>query len=189
MARRNTLSKRLADLDSKPKSSGPPMPGQRQEDDKPIDGVVFVMMNLIVLFGIIVAAVFFGTNSIESSIENEIADTLLANGVTEVEVIATARDVLVVGEVPSEDLIDEIIDYIGTVPGVVTFETNLRVRVVQEPTEVIITADPINLEWTAAGATVSGNVSSQDYLDAFLLSLGDTFGNVESSGAGIVSAG
>ena len=72
MARRNTLSKRLADLDSKPKSSGPPMPGQRQEDDKPIDGVVFVMMNLIVLFGIIVAAVFFGTNSIESSIENEI---------------------------------------------------------------------------------------------------------------------
>ena len=89
MARRNTLSKRLADLDSKPKSSGPPMPGQRQEDDKPIDGVVFVMMNLIVLFGIIVAAVFFGTNSIESSIENEIADTLKANGVTEVEVIAT----------------------------------------------------------------------------------------------------
>ncbi|NND02125.1 MAG: OmpA family protein [Acidimicrobiia bacterium] len=181
MARGSKLSKRLRELDSKPTSGGTPMPGQRKEDDKPIDGVVFAMMNLIILAGLVIGAVIFGTRSIESGLEERISTTLKNNGVTEVEVRATARDVLVVGEVPSEELIDSVIDYVANVPGVLTYEANLRVRVEVDPGEIEIESDPINLAWTATGAVVTGNVSSQDYLDAFLLSLEDTFGSVDAT--------
>ncbi len=182
MARGSKLSKRLRDLDSKPAPSGQPMPGQRQPDDKPIDGVVFVMMNVIILTGLIMAAVIFGTRTIESGLEDRISTTLKNNGVTEVEVRATARDVLVVGEVPSEALIASVVDYLANVPGVMTYETNLRVKVVVDPGDIEIKAAPINLVWTADGATVSGNVSSEDYLDAFILSFEETFGTVDASG-------
>lgn len=179
----SNLSKRLRDLDKKPKSSGPPMPGQRDSDnDKPIDSVVFAMMTLTALFGLVLLAVIFGTRSIERGLEERIQNTLRANGITEVEVRATARDVLVVGKVPSEDLIEKVVDYVAGVPGVMSFETNLRVEVVEDPGVVKISADPIVLEWTAAGATVGGNLSTQETVDAVVMSLTETFGEVDATG-------
>jgi len=158
------------------------MPGQREPDDKPIDGIVFLMMNLIVMSALIVGAVIFGTRTIESGLEERISETLKREGVTEVEVRATAQHVLVVGAADSQETIDQIIDYVATVPGVETFESNLRVKIVVDPGELVIAADPINLAWTAAGATVSGNVSSDDFRDAFVLSFEDTFGTVDATG-------
>jgi OOP family OmpA-OmpF porin len=182
MARKNSLSKRLRDLDSKPSPSGTPMPGQRKEDDKPLDGIVFLMMNLVIFAGLVIGAVIFGTRTIESGLEDRIKTTLENNDVTVLEVRATARDVLVVAEVDSEDVIDQVNEYVANVPGVITAETNLRVKIVTEPGEIVIESEPINLAWTAQGATVTGNVSSNDYLDAFVLSFEETFGTIDATG-------
>ena len=62
------------------------------------------MMSLTGLFGLVLLSVIFGTRSIESGLEERIETTLKNNGITEVEVRAEARDVLVVGEVPSEEV-------------------------------------------------------------------------------------
>lgn len=179
----SNLSKRLRDLDKKkPKSGGPPIPGQREsDDDKPIDSVVFIMMSMTAVLGLMLLAVMFGSRSIDRGLEERILNTLEANGISDVEVISSAREVLVVGEVPSEDLITKVIDYVAGVPGVIDYETNLRVVVPVEPGEVRIVADPIILEWTATGATVEGNLSDQETIDAIVLSLEDTFGAVDSS--------
>lgn len=176
------LSKRLRDLD-KPRSGAPPIPGRESsDDDRPIDAVVFVMMALTGLLALIVFAVFFGMRSIEGGLEDRIADGLEARGVTEVEVRATARDVLVVGVVSSEDQIEEALAFIEGLDGVVSHETNLRVKVVRDPGEIKIESDPIVITWDAGAATVVGNVSSSDVKDALELSLRDTFGQVDMSG-------
>lgn len=176
------LSKRLRDLD-KPRSGAPPIPGRESSnDDRPIDAVVFVMMALTGLLALIVFAVFFGMRSIEGGLEDRIADGLEARGVTEVEVRATARDVLVVGVVSSEDQIEEALAFIEGLDGVVSHETNLRVKVVRDPGEIKIESDPIVITWDAGAATVVGNVSSSDVKDALELSLRDTFGQVDMSG-------
>jgi OOP family OmpA-OmpF porin len=178
------LSKRLRDLDNKkPRPNLPPMPGQRDpNDDKPMDGVVFVMMSMTGLVALIVLAVFFGTRSIESGLENKIAADLEGFEVTEIDVRAEARDVLVVGLVSDEARIEEVVEYLASLEGVTSFETNLQVRIEIDPGEVQISAEPIAISWTPTGATVVGNASSQDFMDAFLLSLEDTFGAVDAAG-------
>lgn len=178
------LSKRLRDLDKKkPRPNMPPMPGQRDpDDDKPVDGVVFVMMSMTGLVGLIVLAVFFGARSIESGLETKVAEDLAQFEVTEIEVRAEARDIFVIGIVPDEARIEEVVEYLATVEGVTSYETNLQVRIEVEPGELLITAEPITISWTAGGATVAGNASTADFRDAFLLSLEDTFGTIDATG-------
>lgn len=185
----SNLSKRLRDLDKKPdrsKAPGNPMPGQRdQDDDRQMDTVVFVMLGLTILMALIVFAVIFGTRTIERGLESTIEATLKANDLTGVEVRATGRDVLVVGEVNEEDQIQGVIDYVISVDGVMSAETNLRVKVPDRVFETTTPSDPIIVTWDASGATVVGTTSTQEVLDAIVDSLATEFGTLDASGLSV----
>jgi len=179
------LSKRLRELDKKKTSrpGAPRMPGELDPDnDRPMDAVVFIMMSVTGLFALIVLAAFFGVRSIENGLEAKIAEDLAQFEVTQIDVIAEARDVVVAGLVPDEERIEEVLAYLGGVEGIHDFEANLQVKIEIEPGEIQISADPIVVAWNATGATVVGNTSSASFQEALILSLEDTFGDVDASG-------
>ncbi len=159
------------------------MPGESDRDsDRPIDGVVFAMMSLMGLLALIVASVIFGTRSIERGLEQRIEENLAAAGLTDLEVEVTGRDVLVFGDVPTEELIADVIVYMESLEGVISAETNIRVVVPREPTDVKIASDPMVVTWDPTGATATGTASSQDVVDAIVMSLEGKFGTLDSSG-------
>ncbi len=182
----NNLSKRLRELDKKPASNRPPnlppMPGQLDDDGRPMDGVVFAMMSLIGLLALIVLGVVFGTKSIEQGLEERITQTLHGGGLTGLEVQVKGRDVLVFGDVPQEENIGQAIAYVESLEGVVSAETNIRVVVPRTPTEVAVASDPIVLTWDQSSATVVGTASTQENLDAIVASLESKFGSLDASG-------
>ncbi|MCP3974884.1 MAG: OmpA family protein [bacterium] len=187
----SNLSKRLRDLDktSQPdrtRPSGNPMPGQRKEEDgRQMDTVVFVMLGLTILMALVVFAVIFGTRTIEIGLETTIEETLKANDITNIEVRATGRDVLVVGEVNEEAQIQAVIDYVGSVEGVMHAETNLRVKVPDRVFETTTPSDPIVVTWNGSSATVTGTTSTQEVLDAIADSLASEFGSLDASGLSV----
>lgn len=186
----SNLSKRLRDLDNKSKASGKPggspMPGQRDpDDDRQMDGILFAMLVVTVLTALVVFAAIFGTRSIEQGLEAEIEGTLKANNISDIEVRATGRDVLVVGKVPEEEQIQQVIDYLAGLEGVISAETNLQVKVPERTFETTTPSDPIIVTWDTAGATVVGTTSTQEVLDAIVLSLEGEFGNLDASGLSV----
>jgi outer membrane protein OmpA-like peptidoglycan-associated protein len=182
----NNLNKRLRELDKKPASKRPPnlppMPGQLDDDGRPMDGVVFAMMSLIGLLALIVLGVVFGTKSIERGLEERITQTLHGGGLTGLEVKVKGRDVLVFGDVPQEENIGQVIAYVESLEGVISAETNMRVVVPRTPTDVAVASDPIVLTWDHSGATVVGTASTQENVDAIVASLESSFASLDSSG-------
>jgi outer membrane protein OmpA-like peptidoglycan-associated protein len=182
----NNLNKRLRELDKKPASkrppSLPPAPGQHDDGGRPMDGVVFAMMSLIGLMGLIILGVIFGTKSIDRGLEARIERHLQESGLTELEVQVEYRDVLVFGDVSAEEQIGEVIAYVDSLEGVISAETNMRVVVPREPTEVIILSDPIVVSWDRSSASVVGTASNQGNIDAIVMSLEGKFGSIDASG-------
>jgi len=182
----NKVNKRLRELDRKPASARPPglppLPGQAADDGRPMDGVVFAMMSLTGMLVLIILGVIFGTRSIERGLAETITQSLQAAGLTELEVEVEGRDVLVFGDVPTEENIGAVIAYVESLEGVISLETNMRVVVPREPSEVQIMSDPIIVTWDQTSASVAGTVSTQDNVGAIVASLESDFGSIDATG-------
>jgi outer membrane protein OmpA-like peptidoglycan-associated protein len=182
----NSVNKRLRELDKKPASARPPglppMPGQADDAGRPMDGVVFAMMSLTGLLALIILGVIFGTRSIERSLAETITQSLQAAGLTELEVEVEGRDVLVFGDVPQEENIGAVVSYVESLEGVISLETNMRVVVPREPSDVKIVSDPIIVTWDQTSASIVGTASNQDNVDAIVGSLESEFGSIDSTG-------
>ena len=180
----SSLSKRLSELDKKkPRASSAPFPGQREpDDDRPMDGVVFSMMSLTGLLVLVVLGVVFGMKSIESGLEEQIRQDLAVFELADLEVQAKARDVLVIGAVTEEATIAVVEEYLAQSDAIMSYETNLRVRVVRDPGEQTVTPDPIVVSWTPSGAQVVGNTSTDSVREAIIMSLEDIYGSVDATG-------
>lgn len=159
------------------------MPGQADSDGgRPMDGVVFAMMALIGLSGLIVIGVIFGTKSIERGLEERIHQNLQAAGLDNLEVQVEGRDVLVFGDVTTDDQIREVITYVAGLEGVISAETNMRVVVPSDPSDIRILSDPIVVAWDNSSASVVGTASNQAVVDAIVSSLETKFDALDSSG-------
>lgn len=147
-----------------------------------MDGVVFAMMSLTGLLALIILGVIFGTRSIERSLAETITQSLQAAGLTELEVEVEGRDVLVFGDVPQEENIGAVVSYVESLEGVISLETNMRVVVPREPSDVKIVSDPIIVTWDQTSASIVGTASNQDNVDAIVGSLESEFGSIDSTG-------
>ena len=180
----SSLTKRLGELDKKkPRGSSAPFPGQREpDDDRPMDGVVFAMMSLTGLLALVVLGVVFGMKSIESGLEDQVRQDLAAFELADLEVQAKARDVLVIGAVTDEETIAAVQDYLAQSEAIMSYETNLSVRVVRDPGDQTVTPDPIVVAWTPSGAEIVGNTSTDSVREAIIMSLEDIYGSVDATG-------
>jgi outer membrane protein OmpA-like peptidoglycan-associated protein len=147
-----------------------------------MDGVVFAMMSLIGLLALIILGVIFGTRSIERGLQERIEQHLQASNLTGLEVQVEGRDVLVFGDVPNEEHIREVIVYVESLEGVISAETNMRVVIPREPTEIEILSDPIIVTWDRSAATIVGTASNQENIDAIVESLVGKFGAIDATG-------
>jgi len=158
------------------------MPGQADDHGRPMDGVVFAMMSLIGLMALIILGVIFGTRSIERGLQENIEERLRATNLTGLEVQVEGRDVLVFGDVPSEEEIRDVIAYVESLEGVVSAETNMRVVIPRDPSEIEILSDPIIVTWDRSTATVVGTASDRENIDAIVGSLESKFGAIDATG-------
>lgn len=175
-------SKRIRDLSRRTGSPPPPLPGRGdEEEDKPVETAVFVMVSLLVLLGLIGAAVIFGTATIERDLESRAAARFAAEGLVRVRAVADGRDLTVLGDVSDPQDLSTIEALVGTLTGARSVAVEVRVLEAGGESTTEIAGRTLSIMWDASGVTVSGDVSDSATRQTILGALSRNFRGAVSS--------
>ncbi|RPI20200.1 MAG: hypothetical protein EHM57_08510, partial [Actinobacteria bacterium] len=113
-------TKRLKELNRQAaaarRSNGPRFPG-KPGDDTPVSWLNFVMVGGIAFLIFLALAIFFGTRSIEGSLESRALAVLGAAGFDEVEVDASGTDLKLSGTYYTGSPIGDVVNGIAAIAG------------------------------------------------------------------------
>ncbi|NHZ71266.1 MAG: hypothetical protein GWP18_06450, partial [Proteobacteria bacterium] len=142
--------------------SSPPRFGEEVNDDGPMSSIGFVLTFLVGFIILVVAAVNFGTASIESDIEARSARALTAAGYPDVAADAAGTSVILSGNYTTDQTEDGAFAAVDGVPGVSSVEGTLWPVSTGELEAIVVTGDAFDITWGAGSASISGSVSTAE---------------------------
>lgn len=188
MARKKVANRLRQIGDDRATTSLPPMPGRASESQL-VELGLFVSVTVVGTLLLVAFSVFFGMSAIEGHLETSADDAIdaylvaaveegtVAEGLTEVEAIASGVDVHLRGTVSDETLEETFPQIVQQIEGVgaVTYDLVYVPPVVVEVPQIV--AAPISVKWENGQATVSGEISDDATRQAFLDSVDGFFPN------------
>lgn len=145
------------------------------------------MVSLLVLLGLIGAAVIFGTASIERDLEARAAARFEAEGLVRVRAVADGRDLTVLGDVSNPQDLSTIEALVGTITGARSVAVEVRLLEAGGESTTEIAGRTLSIVWDSSDVTVSGDVSDSATRQTILAALRRNFrGDVSSEGLVIV---
>ena len=159
------------------------------EDESVTSGTVFGIVALVVFLAIVVAAVNFGTNSIESDIEARASRALAAAGFTNVEAEATGTEVrlsgtytVTEGNPEATQDPEQAFVAVAALSGVGDVTGQIWPTTIESDETVVVRGAPIEASWELGRVTVSGNVSTSEKHQLIETTLAGYFSSVDVDG-------
>jgi len=121
-------------------------------------GAVVVLGFLLLLF----VAVRFGVSAVESDIEYRASGLLLANGLTDVSVVATGTDVELNGTLNEGYAQETVFTAVGELEGVSSVTGSLWYVTGTELEDIVLVGDPIEFAWEGDSVAITGEISNED---------------------------
>jgi OOP family OmpA-OmpF porin len=159
----------------------------RGDDEVAVSWINFIMVAAIGFGLLLAAAIFFGTRSIEGTLEAKAIAVLESNGFDAVDVVAVGTDLHLRGTYYLGDPIGDAIVAVGAISGVGSVESS-QLYDVARPAEVVAgtpTGSPINVAWEGASVIVSGDISSGDLRTSLIQALSRAGGVAEVDDAAL----
>lgn len=184
MARKKKrLAQRLEAATRSREETAPPVFGPAEEADRLVEAAAFVGAAIIGLLIITGLAIFYGTQSIETTLESQTLSLLRGNGIRQVEVEASGLDLTLYGTVREEGQITLALAIAHSIEGVIDVDIE-NVIFVPPPEEldIDVLAEPLVFSWSQSGMVVTGTVSDQATFDVVVGAVGETWATVEASG-------
>lgn len=143
-------------------SSKPPSFSGDGGDDTVTSGVAFALTAIVVFIVIVVAAVRFGTQTIEDDIEARSNYALQSSGFTSVEAQAHGTAVSLSGSYTSDQNPDDATTIVVALGGVSEVEGQIWEVSTDELDAPLVTGAPFEAEWENGMLIVSGDVSTPE---------------------------
>lgn len=159
------------------------------EEEGPIlSRIGFFLGSLLAFLAVAAGAVWFGGRAIERSLEDTTLRFVRTGGYDDVEVIASGRDIRLIGFVPSEDARDIIPPtIIKGVQGVRSVDNDLAIAEEIELDAESVPADPLTIAWSGGTVEIVGTLSSDEVREFVIGRLDVTFpDSVSASGLEVV---
>lgn len=161
-----SATKRLQQINpdkSRPKAGSPPPSfGGPRRDDQIVSRIGFIAGTVMIFLFIAVAAVFFGTRSIEQDIQSQSESALRRSDFQDIAVAVDGFDVTLQGYYHESRTLDEVVAAVAEVPGVRSIDAeDLFVLEVGEIEPDAVTGRPITVNWENGVVTITGDVSSE----------------------------
>ncbi len=184
MARKKKrLAQRLEAATRSRDKAAPPVFGPSEETEPLVKAAAFAGAAVIGLLIITALAMFYGTQSIEATLESQTLSLLRSNGIRNVEVDASGLELTLHGTVREERQIALALAIGHSIEGVIDVDIE-NVIFVPPPEEidVDVLAEPLVFSWGQSGMVVTGTVSNQVTFDVVVATVGDSWATVEVSG-------
>ena len=157
-------------------------PFRVEPEEPPVELAAFIGATIIGLLIIMALAIFFGTRSIEGTLEFQTLGTLRASGIRDVAVEANGMNLTLHGTVNKVDHIELAAFIATTIEGVGEVDVT-NIVYVPPPSEVEPDrqADPLVFSWSSARIDVSGTLSDEATLASVIDALGAVWETVDTS--------
>jgi outer membrane protein OmpA-like peptidoglycan-associated protein len=166
-----------------PATTPPPSFGPPDEDDMPVELATFIGTAVIGLLIIMGLGIYFGTRSIESTIETQTLNLLRSEGLRDIEVDADGLNVTLVGTVRDEQHVALAIAIGYAIEGVEDVDAQNVIYVPPPPDiDVDVTVLPLVFDWTVDAIAVSGTVSNEATRTLIISTLDVEWLDVDPSG-------
>ena len=159
------------------------------EDDTVASGTMFGIIAFVVFLAIVISAVHFGTQNIESDLEARSARALSAAGFTDVEAEASGTEVRLSGTYlvyesdpgASQDP-EAAFAAVSALGGVGDVTGQIWPTSIESDETIVVRGSPIEATWEFDRVTVSGNVSTEEKRELIAITLANSFSNVDAEG-------
>ena len=184
MARKKKrISQRLEAATRSRDKSAPPDFGPPDDDDLPVELAAFVGAGVVGLLIIMAFAIFYGTQTIENTLESRALGLLRDYDIRNVEVDASGLELTLRGTVREETHIALAEAIARSIEGVIDVDADNVVYVATlEEIDIDITADPLVFSWSRSKLVVTGTVSDQATLDVVIAAVQEAWSEIDASG-------
>ena len=133
-----------------------------EEPEPPVELAAFIGAAVIGLLVIMAFAVFYGTQSIERTVESQTLGLLRANGIRDIDVDADGLELTLSGTVRVESQVALALAIAHSVEGVLDVDVQNLLYVPPLPeVEIDLVVEPLVFSWNESGLIVTGTVSDQ----------------------------
>jgi outer membrane protein OmpA-like peptidoglycan-associated protein len=139
-----------------------------------------------VFIAISVAAITFGTKSIEDDLERRAQVSLQAAGFTDVQVEADGATISVSGSITSDQTEEAAFHAVTLLAGVRRVEGQLWPVFSGELDEIVVTGDAIKIEWDGSVIIIEGTIASEDRRTFITETLSGTFATVDTASLSVL---
>lgn len=147
-------------------SSRPPTFGEQDEDIPLTSGTAFVLIALVAFIVLCLAAVRFGTQSIQSDLTDKATSQLHAAGYDDVNVEASGNTLTITGSFTGSQSDEEAKAIVGGITGVGGVEGTIwSADVGQGDETTVVVGEPLEITWSEGTLTATGELSTPEKVE------------------------